>query len=143
MAEFPDFIRMTEGYLQAGIPLSQAVSETIKFMGDSWKDILRNFVIQCDTKSVSEALDYLKKEIDLFEVKEFVALVNLSLEQGGDVSESFTAQADKVKEIQIDIMRKKIEARKVMGMAIQGPLLLCNFLAFGLPIVEGMMNIGG
>ena len=140
VADFPDFIRITEGYLTANVPFSQAVAESIKYVGDEWKPILQNFVVECDVKSIEEALETLKKDVDLFEVREFVALVKLTLEQGGDASDSFSAQADKIREMQLDMMAMKIGKRQMMGIAIQAPLLLCNLLVFGLPTVSSMTN---
>lgn len=140
ISDFPDFIRITEGYLSANVPFSQAVEESIKFMGEEWQPILQNFVILCDIKSIEEALENLKREVDLFEVREFVSLVKLTLEQGGDAKDSFTEQADKVREMQMDVMMAKIGKRQMMGIAIQAPLLLCNLMVFGLPTVSSMMT---
>lgn len=140
IADFPDFIRITEGYLTANVPFTEAVSQCIKYVGEEWKPILQNFVIECDIKSIDEALETLKKEVDLFEVREFVALVKLTLEQGGDARDSFSEQADKVREMQLDLMMAKIGKRQMMGVAIQAPLLLCNLLAFALPTVSSMLS---
>jgi len=140
LADFPDFIRITEGYLSANVSFSQAVSESIKYVGEEWKPILQNFVIECDIKSIEEALESLKNEVDMFEIREFVALVKLTLEQGGDARDSFSAQADKIREMQMDMIALKIGRRQMMGVAIQAPLLLCNLLVFGLPTVASMTN---
>lgn len=140
ISDFPDFIRITEGYLSANVTFSKAVAESIKYVGDEWKPILQNFVIECDLKGIDEALEGLKKEVDLFEVKEFVALIKLTLEQGGDAKESFTAQADKIRELQMDMIAVKIGRRQTMGIILQGPLLLCNLLVFGLPTVGSMTS---
>ncbi|WCK56928.1 hypothetical protein PP175_27330 (plasmid) [Aneurinibacillus sp. Ricciae_BoGa-3] len=141
ISDFPDFIRITEGYLSANVPFSKAVEESIKYVGEEWRPILQNFVVESDVNSVEEALDTLKKEVDLFEVREFVALVKLTLEQGGDARESFSAQADKIREMQLDMIAIKIGKRQMMGIAIQGPLLLCNLLVFGLPTVSSMTSL--
>lgn len=138
MMDFPDFIRITEGYLTANVPFAQAVAESIKYVGDEWKPILQDFVVECDIKSIEEALDSLKNDVDLFEVREFVALVKLTLEQGGNASDSFNAQADKIREMQLDIMAMKINKRQMMATALQGPLLLCIFAIMGLPLANSM-----
>ena len=140
MTDFPDFIRITEGYLTANFPFSKAVSESIKYVGDEWKPILQNFVVECEVKSIDDALESLKNEVDLFEVKEFVALVRLVLTQGGDAKESFSSQADKIREMQRDLIAVKIGRRQMMGIIIQAPLLLCNIITFGLPTIASMMN---
>lgn len=140
LRDFPDFIRITEGYLTANIPFVQAVEESIKYVGDEWKPILQNFVVECEIKSVEEALDNLKKEVNIFETREFVALVKLTLSQGGDAKDSFTAQADKIRQMLIDQMEMKINKRKMMSTALQAPLLLCNILVIGLPTIDSMLN---
>lgn len=140
LRDFPDFIRITEGYLTANIPFVQAVEESIKYVGDEWKPILKNFVVECEIKSVEEALDNLKKEVNIFETREFVALVKLTLSQGGDAKDSFTAQADKIRQMLIDQMEMKINKRKMMSTVLQAPLLLCNMLVIGLPTIDSMLN---
>lgn len=141
LIDFPDFIRITEGYLTANVPFAQAVAESIKYVGDEWKPILQNFVIECDIKSMSEALDSLKYNVDLFEVREFVAIVKLTLEQGGDASDSFSSQADKIREMQLDTMELKISKRQMMATALQAPLLLSIFALMGLPLVSSMTGL--
>lgn len=138
LSDFPDFLRITQGYLSANIPFSKAVSETIKYVGDEWKPILRDFVVECDVKSIEDALENLKNRVDMFEVREFVALVKLAIEQGGDAKDSFTAQADKIREMQMDIIALKVGRRQLMGTLIQAPLLLCNLLVIGLPVISSM-----
>jgi len=138
--DFPDFIRIVEGYLTANMPFPKAVEESIKYVGDEWKPILKNFVVECEIKSIDEALDFLKEEVDLFEMREFVSIVKLNLEQGGDAKDSFSAQAEKIREIQMDLIAIKIGKRQTMGIVLQGPLLLCNIMVLGLPTVNSMMN---
>ncbi|ADO59541.1 type II secretion system F family protein [Paenibacillus polymyxa] len=140
IADFPDFIRITEGYLTANVPFAKAVSECVKYVGDEWKPILQRFVVDCELKSLNEALDGLKRDVDMFEIREFVALVKLTLEQGGDAKDGFTAQADKIRELQMDMIAIKIGKRQTMGIILQGPLLLCNLMVFGLPTVGSMTS---
>lgn len=140
LADLPDFIRITEGYLSANMPFANAVSESIKYVGEEWKPILRKFVVDIELKGIDEALDNFKKEVDIFEVREFIALVKLALEQGGDAKSSFSAYADKIREIQMDLMEIKIGQRRTFGVLMQGPLLLCILLAFGLPTIGSMLN---
>lgn len=140
LSDFPDFLRIAQGYLSANIPFSKAVSETIKYVGDEWKPILRDFVVECDVKSIEDALENLKNRVDMFEVREFVALAKLAIEQGGDAKDSFTAQADKIREMQMDIIALKVGRRQLMGTLIQAPLLLCNLLVIGLPVISSMTD---
>ena len=88
----------------------------------------------------SEAIDRLCEEVNVFEVTEFFSLVKLNLEQGINIKESFESQTEKVKEMQMEVMLKKIGQRQMMAKAIQAPLLLCMFAAAGLPTFYSMMN---
>lgn len=138
--DFPDFIRIVEGYLTANLPFAKAVEESIKYVGEEWKPILKNFVIECELKSVKEALEYLKDEVDLFEMREFVSIVRLNLDQGGDAKDSFSAQAEKIRELQMDLIAIKIGRRATMAVILQGPLLITNMIVLGLPTAESMVN---
>jgi Flp pilus assembly protein TadB len=141
VADFPEFIRIVEGYLSANMPFSKAIESSIKYVGDEWKPILQNFVVETDTKSIGEALDTLKNTVDLFEVREFVSLVKLNLEQGGDTMASFEAQAEKIREMQLNMIAMKIGRRKIYGTMLQGPLLLVNMMVFALPIVPSFSGM--
>ena len=141
MLEFPDFIRITQGYLSAGMPFTRAVTESITFVGSEWQPILENFVIEAELKNIDKALEAMAQEADIFEVKEFVSLVRLSLEQGGNVKEGFESQAEKIQELLHDVLMSKIEQRRVYGIMIQAPLLICNLMVFGLPTINSMMNM--
>lgn len=141
MSSFPDFIRIIQGYLTAGFPFVKSVEETMKYVSDEWQDILKDFIIDCNLKSTNEALDGLKYRVDIFEVREFVALIKLTLEQGGNIKEGFEAQANKIQEMQEAIIAAKIAGRQTMAIILQGPLLLCNMMIFGLPTLSSMMTM--
>lgn len=134
-AEFPDFIRIVSGYLSADIPLVQSITDSIKYVGDAWEPILKTFVIDCENKSVDFALERLRSTVDLFEVKEFVSLVRLTLEQGGNAKDSFLDQADKIEELQKSQLVLKVGKRKMMGQMVQAPLLLVNMVIIAMPTI--------
>lgn len=140
LSEFPDFIRITQGYLTANVPFSKAVEKSIQYIGEEWKPLLQNFVVTCDVKSVEDAIDELKEKVDIFEVKELLALIKLNLDQGIDVRDSFDRQAEKVREMQLEIMSAKIAKRQMMCIALQAPLLLTLLGSFGLPTFSSMTN---
>lgn len=140
--EFPEFIRLTQGYLVAEMTLVDAIENTIDFVGDDWKPYLKRFAINARIKSVRDALQIMQDEIDIFEVKELFSLIRVSLDQGIDVQESFESQTEKVRGMQLEVVMKKIEKRKLMGIVLQGPLLLTIIVAFALPTLESMTNLG-
>lgn len=138
--QFPDFIRIIQGYLMANVPLPRAVEDTIPYVGDEWKHILKDFVLTSDIKSVPEAIDNLVAEVDIFEIREFFSLVKLNLEQGINIKDSFESQSVKVAEMQLEVMLSKIGYRQMMAKIIQAPLLLCMFASAGLPTFYSMMT---
>ena len=140
--QFPDFIRITQGFLSANIPLVQAVKETSIFVGPDWKPILKAFVLDTELKGVNVALDNMRDEMDIFEVREFVSLVKLGFEQGGNVRDSFGAQADRIRKMQQDLMEMKLEKRKSLAVVIQAPVMLTSIMIFALPIVDSFTSGG-
>lgn len=143
-SEFPDFIRIVSGYLSADITLVQSITDSIKYVGDAWNPILKTFVIDCENKSVDFALDRMKNTVNLFEVKEFVSLIKLTLEQGGNAKEGFLSQADKIAELQKNQFVLKVGKRKMWGQVIQMPLLLINMLVLAMPtLMNAMEMLGG
>lgn len=143
LIEFPDFIRVTKGYLMAGYPLTRAIRESIRYVGEDWQKILEKFVVTAEMSGIDVALENMAIDADIFEAREFISLIRLTLEQGGNAREGFEQQASKIQEMLYDAMMKKVEQRAIYGIIIQGPLLLCSLLAFGLPTFNAMMNIGG
>lgn len=140
MTDFPDFMRVMESFLSAGLPFTKAVEESIKYVGPDWQPILKKFVVEADVKSVTEALDGLRDDVDLIAVREFVAMVRLTIEQGGEAKESFSRQADKIREMQQDAIAIKIGKRETMGVLLTFPLLLAVIAVMGLPVVGAMMD---
>lgn len=140
MTDFPDFMRVMESFLSAGLPFTKAVEESIKYVGPDWQPILKKFVVKADVKSVTEALDGLRDDVDLIAVREFVAMVRLTIEQGGEAKESFSRQADKIREMQQDAIAIKIGKRETMGVLLTFPLLLAVIAVMGLPVVGAMMD---
>lgn len=139
-ADFPDFVRIVSGYLTANMPLVKAIEESIKYVSDDWKHILGQFIVDCESKGTSVALEGLRDSVNIFEVREFVALVRLTLEQGGEAKESFAAQAEKVAEMQKDQFILKIGKRKMYATVCQGPSLLLTMVVLMVPT---LMSVAG
>lgn len=141
-SEFPEFIQLVQGYLVADMPLTEAIRSTINYVGNEWKEYLSEFVANSHHRSLDEALDRLQYQVNIQEVSELLNLVRVSMKQGVDVQESFENQKDKVHTMQMDVVMGKIEKRKMMTMLLQGPLLLTIIIAFGLPTIHAMINLG-
>lgn len=143
LSNFPDFIRVTQGYLTAGYPLTKAIRESIPYVSKEWQPILESFVITAEMSGVEIALENMAIDADIFEAQEFVSLIRLTLEQGVSAQEGFKQQADKIQELLYDSMMGKIRKRAVYGVMVQGPLILCMMATFALPTLHSMFNIGG
>lgn len=142
LCEFPDLIRITQGFLMSNMPLAKAFENTIPYIGQEWAPIIREFVINNEIYSQEECIDIISSKVDIFEVKELWSLIKLNAEQGIDVKECFTNQAEKVRAMQLEVMLNKIGKREMYSIAIQGPLLLSMIVGFGLPTLYSMTHLG-
>lgn len=139
---FPDFIRITQGFLMSNIPLAQSVEKTLPYVCDEWRPLLQEFVVNSEVYSQNECITKLQNQVDIFEVRELWSLIKLNSEQGIDIKECFDNQAEKVRELQLDVMMEKIGKRQTMSILLQAPLLLTMIITFGLPTFTAMMNLG-
>lgn len=141
VAEFPEFIRIMEGYITAGMTFSRAVSESVRYVGPEWQPILQKLAVDIELHGVDDALDIFKEEVNLFEVREFISLLKLTLEQGGNVREGFESQAERMQELRQLAIEMKISQRSTMSVVIQGPMLICHIMVLGLPTIHAMTNL--
>lgn len=139
--DFPNFIRITQGYLSAGLTLQVSVAKSIKYVGKEWKPILKQFVETCELKNIDTALCELRDNANLFEIREFVALLRLTLERGGNIRDGFDKQVNTIREIRREIVASKIMKRKMMVTVMQLPMMLCIFSIFILPVVPQMLQV--
>lgn len=142
LCEFPDLIRITQGFLMSNMPLPEAFENTVPYIGKEWSPIIREFVINSEIYSQEECIDIISSKVDIFEVRELWSLIKLNAEQGIDIKECFTNQAEKVRTMQLEVMLNKIGKREMYSIAIQGPLLLSMIVGFGLPTLYSMTHLG-
>ena len=141
ISEFPDFIRITQGFLCSNMTLVDALENALPYVGPTWRPIIKDFIIEANIYSQNECIEQLKEKVPIFEVHELWSLIQLNLEQGIDLKESFNNQALKVKGMQKEVMLSKITKRQMMATAIQAPLMLCMMGGFMLPTLSQMMNL--
>lgn len=139
---FPEFINISKSYLASGMTFEKAVEESIMYVNKEWQELLKQYLINSETLSRKECISILAEDSNIFEIKEFMSLVQLNMEQGIDVKDSFERQYEKIKDLQTMAIMKKIEGRKVWTILVQGPVLITILMAFGLPTFESMMGIG-
>lgn len=141
LSGFSDFIRITQGYLASGMSMERAIEESIVFVSDVWRPILEKFVIDARLSNMDTAINGIKETVDIFEVKEFLSLVSLTIEQGGSALAGFNSQADKIQQMLKYNMLMKINKRKMIGILLQMPLLLCNMAVIGLPTIYSFTQL--
>lgn len=139
---FPDLVRIISGYLVAGMDLVRAMENSVRYVSEDWQPVINQFILDCNTKGTTAALDVMSNTVNMFEVREFVSLVKLTMEQGGDAKDAFAAQADKVAQMQKDQFLIKISGRKTLATMIQMPMLLCNMAVIAIPtMVTALGNL--
>lgn len=136
IAGFSDIMRVIQGFLSADMTFNEALKESVKYASEDWAPILKEVAVRSSTSNTQEALQYMKEEVDIFEVREFVALLNLILEQGGDAKDSFDAQNEKISKMIFDSKIKQIEKREMKATFLQLPILLTHLLVLGMPVVN-------
>ena len=141
LMEFPDFIEVLESYLSAGYDFVRATEQAIP-VTKHWQPILKEFTAIAQYENLETGFKYIYDMVEIFEVREFVSILQLGVEQGLDMAENIQHQSSRIAELQNLAFTKKIASRQVMAVMVQGPLLLTVLAAFSLPTVENMMNIG-
>lgn len=140
ISRFPDIISLINGYLRAGYTLDRAVASTIPFAGKRWGKLLTKMVADMEMMGVVYSLNNLKNSTDLDDVSEFCSLVKVAYEQG-DIGTSFEDQAERMKFLQRDNVKKKIGRRKSMVILAQGPTILSVFIIAGAQAVEEILKV--
>lgn len=141
MMEFPDFIRIVQGYLTTGMSFEKAAIEAAPFLNKYWQEMISVFIGRVQSDNIEAGLNYLKDEINNIEVKEFISVVNLSLGIGKSAKDGFESQAEKIQQMLYDMMLIKINRRKAFGTLIQAPLLLANFAIIGIPVIHSFSGL--
>jgi Flp pilus assembly protein TadB len=140
IAGFSDVMRVIQGFLSSEMTFDEALKESVRYASDDWRPILKEVAVRSTTHNTAEALQYMKDEVDIFEVREFVALLNLILEQGGNAKDSFDAQNEKIKNMIYDTKVKEIEKRDMKATILQLPILLTHLMVLAMPIINALTS---
>lgn len=140
LMEFPDFIEVLEGYLSAGYDFVRATEAAIP-VTKHWQSLLKEFAAIAQYENLETGFKYLYDMVDIFEVREFISILQLGVEQGLDMAENISHQTARIEELQSLAFTKKIANRQVMAVLVQGPLLLTVLVAFSLPTVTQMFSL--
>lgn len=140
LMEFPDFIEVLEGYLSAGYDFVRATEAAIP-VTKHWQPLLKEFAVIAQYENLKTGFKYLYDMVDIFEVREFISILQLGVEQGLDMAENISHQTARIEELHSLAFTKKIANRQVMAVLVQGPLLLTVLVAFSLPTVTQMFSL--
>lgn len=140
LMEFPDFIEVLEGYLSAGYDFVRATEAAIPGM-KHWQPILKEFAAIAQYENLETGFKYIHDMVDIFEVREFISILQLGVEQGLDMAENISHQTSRIEELQNLAFSKKLANRQIMAVLIQTPLLLTVLVAFSLPTVAQMFGL--
>ena len=66
---FPDLVRIISGYLVAGMDLVRAMENSVRYVSDDWKPVINQFILDCNTKGTTAALDVMSNTVNMFEVR--------------------------------------------------------------------------
>lgn len=138
--QFPDFIRMTEGYLRSGATFQSSLESSLPYIGSEWKPLIQELIVDMKLNATTVALENLKNKVDMFEVTEFVSMVVLALDQGGDAKTAFESQAVNIQKVMFDLMQKRVMQRNIMAQVVQPIVLIDILLVFGLPMTYQMFT---
>lgn len=141
ISEFPEIIRLIQGYLAANQTLTESIEHTLPYIAPNWQGVLENFVKNSRTRNEKAALAIMGDEVNIQEVKELLSLIGLSMDQGSDMYSAFESQHEKVRNMQITALMGKIHNRTNMAILVQYPMLLMIFVALGLPTFDLIMSM--
>lgn len=142
LLHFPDVIRTTAGYLSSGLILPRAFEETSRSASKRWKPILEGYVERCSKMSMSEALEWMKDQVDVPQARQFFTTVKLSIDSNIDAKDSFLGQAAFIDDLLDDARQKKLESREIIGNIMMPLLVALLIAAYALPLVGQIMESG-
>jgi len=142
IAEFPDFVEVVQAKLYADLPLDRAFMESLEHAGPHIRPLLRSFIQDANVVSnMDYALDRLAEKSGLFEVKEFVSLVKLSMDMGDSARDSFGHLADKLRLLKLKLLEARIEKKRMLSLLAPFVPILIILALVGLPTVMQFGNL--
>lgn len=140
--EFPDFIEVVQARLYADLTLDRAFMESLDQAGPYIKPLLRSFILDANVVGNTEyALDRLAEKSGLFEVKEFVSLVKLSMHLGDSARDSFGHLADKLRLLKLKLLEARIEKKRMLALLAPFVPILIILALVALPTVLQFGNL--
>lgn len=140
--EFPDFIEVVQAKLYADLTLDQAFMESLDHAGPYIRPLLRSFILDANVVGNTDyALDRLAEKSGLFEVKEFVSLVKLSMHLGDSARDSFGHLADKLRLLKLKLLEAKIEKKRMLSLLAPFVPILIILALLGLPTILQFGNL--
>lgn len=142
IAEFPDFVEVVQAKLYADLTLDRAFMESLDHAGPYIRPLLRSFIQDANVVgNMDYALDRLAEKSGLFEVKEFVSLVKLSMHLGESAKDSFGHLADRLRLLKLKLLEAKIEKKRMLSLLAPFVPIIIILALVGLPTVLQFGNL--
>lgn len=139
--DFPKLIRSVSSLLNSGLTVEEAFTDALKAESSIWDEYVKNFLLDIQNDGINSALETFKETVPLNQAKNFISLIQLSLETTSNIQDSFEGQIEKIYEMQDLVFEKKLTKREGWTYAVQLPLLLAMMVAFGLPTIYSAINL--
>lgn len=134
--QLPDFLRLVQANLMTGFILRDAVERSVPKVGPEWRKLGKQLYIDMDLVGDEQALVNLKRKVDIPEVREFISIIGLAVEQGESPDKVLEAQEKNILSIIADNYDAIVEKRRIWTIIIQGPLMIVLLMLFALPLVS-------
>ncbi len=142
IAEFPDFVEAVQAKLYADLTLDRAFMESLDHAGPHIRPLLRSFIQDSNVvRNTDYALDRLAEKSGLFEVKEFVSLVKLSMHLGDSAVDSFGHLSDKLRLLKLKLLEAKIEKKRMISLLMPFVPIIIILALIGLPTILQFGNL--
>lgn len=136
LSGFPSVIRNLSCFLNADMSFVSAIRNTLNYTKNIWAVLLEEFANDCEVYSYEVAIENICSKLDIWEITDFFNMVNLSLQKGINLRESFDIQSERIDVLYRQSILEIINKRENAASLIQAPMLIGVILAFAIPIVQ-------
>ncbi|HEX3031398.1 MAG TPA: hypothetical protein VHS59_04040 [Bacillota bacterium] len=143
MAEFPDFIDATRGYLSTGMSIFQTIKQVKCVTGPTLTPLIEKLGAELEVYDQITALRKFGQRAGIIEAENFVVAVEQGISAGIPLKDIFANQSSLIRDLRKLQLKLKIK-KKPIYLALVGGLLFINiFIIVGLPATITIMSIRG
>lgn len=143
LAEFPDFVDATRGYLCTGMSIFQTIKHVKDTAGSGLAPLLEKLCAELEIYDQMTAMRKFSQRAGIVEAQNFVVAIEQGISAGIPLKEILKNQSDLMRELRKLNLKLKIK-KKPVYLALVGGLLFINiFIIVGLPAVVTILSIRG